>query len=86
MANNETYFSHFLGMNEAKAREYFEGSCHQFLVPATEVMETVQLFLSMELLAMSSLSEVRSEHKVCFGAYLRLKKGFKAVRKSCKEV
>ena len=86
MANNETYFSHFLSMNEAKAREYLKGSFHQFLVPATEVTETVQLFFSMELLEMSSWSEARSEHKVFFGAYLRLKEGFKTVRKSCKEV
>ena len=35
-------------------------------MPATEVLETVQLVVSMELLAISSMSEVRSEHKVCF--------------------
>ena len=48
------------------AKEYFSGACHNFLVPATEVLETVQLVVSMELLAISSMSEVRSEHKVCF--------------------
>ena len=43
---------------------------------ATEVPEIVQLIFNMELLAISNMSEVRSEHKVCFGAFLRLKKGF----------
>ena len=37
---------------------------------ATEVPEIVQLFLNMELLAISSMSEVGSEHIVCFGAFL----------------
>ena len=59
-------------MFEAKAREYFQGACHHFLVPATEVPEKVQLVFSMELLTISSMSQVRSEHKVCFGASLRL--------------
>ena len=49
-ANTETYFSHFLSILEAKAREYFQGSCHHFLVWATDVEETIQLVLSMELL------------------------------------
>ena len=35
-------------------------------MPATEVLETVQLVVIMDLLAISSMSEVRSEHKVCF--------------------
>ena len=38
---------------------------------ATEVMEIVQLVLNTELLATSSMSEVRSEHKVCFGGFLK---------------
>ena len=39
LANNETRFSNFLGMFEAKTREYFHGVCDNFLVPATEVPE-----------------------------------------------
>ena len=46
--------------------EYFQGVCHHFLVPDTEVTETVQLVFSMELLSITSMSEVRSEDKVCF--------------------
>ena len=61
LAYNETYLSHLFRMFEANA-------CRHFLVSATEVPETVQLVFSMELLAMSSMSEVRSEHNVCFGA------------------
>ena len=38
---------------------------------ATEVPEIVQLVFNMELLAISSMSEVGSEHKVCFVAFLR---------------
>ena len=45
---------------------------------ATEVPEIVQLVFNMELLAISSMSEVRSEHKVCFGAFLRHSKGLEA--------
>ena len=51
------YVSDFWNIFEAKAREYF-------LVPATEVPETVQLVFSMELLTIYSICEVRSEHKV----------------------
>ena len=43
---------------------------------ATEVPEIVQLVFNMELLAISNMSEARSEHKVCFGAFLRLTNGF----------
>ena len=39
---------------------------------ATEVPEIVQLVFNMELLTISSMSEVGSEHKVCFGSFLRL--------------
>ena len=54
-------------------------------VSATEVLEIVQLVCNMELLAISSMSEVGSEHKVCFGAFLRLTKVFWAAKKSPKE-
>ena len=67
---------YFLSMFEAKAREYFQGACHRFLVPATEVPEAGQLVISMELLAISSMSEVRSVYKVCCRASLRLPEGF----------
>ena len=43
---------------------------------ATEVPEIVELVFKMELLAIFSMSEVRSEHKVCFGASLTHTKGF----------
>ena len=54
-------------MFEAKAREYFKGACDQFLVKATEVPEMVWLVFRMELFAISSMSEVGSEHKVLLG-------------------
>ena len=69
MANNETCFSHFFGLFEAIAREYI-------LVLAIEVPGTVRLILGMKLLTIYSVSEVGSEHKVCFGASLRLTKVF----------
>ena len=34
---------------------------------ATELPEIIQLVLNIELLAISSMSEVRNKHKVCFG-------------------
>ena len=71
MANNETYFSHFLSMFEAKAREYFQGACRHFLVPATEVPDAVQLVFSMELLAISSMSEVGSEFVLGLPSHLQ---------------
>ena len=43
---------------------------------ATEVSEIVQMVFTMEILAISSMSEVGSEDKVCFGAFLRLTKVF----------
>ena len=43
-----------------------------FLVSATKVPELLQLVFNMELLAISSMSEVRSEHKVSFGASLKV--------------
>ena len=70
LANSETYFSiflHFLGLL-TKAKDYFKGACHHFLVSATKEPEIIQLVFNMELLAISSMSEVGSEHKVCFGA------------------
>ena len=36
---------------------------------ATEVPEIVQLVFNMELLAISSMCEIGSEHKVCLGAF-----------------
>ena len=42
--------------------------CHHFLVQATKVLETVQLVFSMELLTISSMFEVSSDHKVNFQA------------------
>ena len=45
----------------------FLGACHHFFVPATEVPRIVELVFKMELLAISCMSEVRSEHKVCLG-------------------
>ena len=55
LANNEAYFSHFLSIFEAKDIEYFQGACHHFLVPATEVPKMVQVVFSMELLVISCL-------------------------------
>ena len=68
--------SHFFGMFEAKTREYFEGVCDHFLVPAPEKREMVQLIFGMKLLTIYSLLEAGSENKVCFGASLRLTKSF----------
>ena len=75
LANNETYFrnfKHVLGLLD-KAKECFKGTSYHFFVSATEVPEIVQMVFDMELLAKSCMSEVGSEHKVCFGAFLRLK-------------
>ena len=69
------FFLHVLGLL-IKAKEYLKGACHHFLVSATEVPEIVQLVFNMGLLAISSMSEVGSQHKVCFGAFLRLTKVF----------
>jgi hypothetical protein len=41
-------------------------------VSATEVPEIEQLVFNMELLAISSMCEIGSEQKVCFGDFLRL--------------
>ena len=46
LVNIETYFSHLLSMFEAKVRNYFQGAFHHYLVPDTEVPETVQLALN----------------------------------------
>ena len=43
---------------------------YHFLVSATEVPEIEQLVFNMASLAISSMSEDGSEHKVCFGASL----------------
>ena len=39
-------FWHVLGLL-IKAKEYFKGACHHFLVSATEVPEIVQLVFNM---------------------------------------
>ena len=38
-------------------------------MPATKPPETVQLVFNMELLAISSMSEIRSENIVCFRVF-----------------
>ena len=63
-------------MFEAKGREYFQGLYDNFLVPATGVPKTIKPVFSMELLAISDMSEVGSEHNICIWAFLRLTKGF----------
>ena len=45
---------------------YAQGACHHFFMSAAEIPEIVKLVINMQLLAISSMSEVRSEHKVCF--------------------
>ena len=47
-----------------------------FFVPTTEVPKIVQLVFYVELLAISSMSEARSEHKVCFRTSFRHTKDF----------
>ena len=49
---------------------------------ATEVPDIVQVVFNMELLAIPSMSEVGSEHKVCFVAFLRHTKVFLTAKKS----
>ena len=46
-----------------------------------DVLELVQLVFNIELLAISSMSEVRSERKVCLWAFLRFTKGFVSIKK-----
>ena len=55
-----------------KIKEYFKGACHYIFVSAAEVLEIVQLVCNMELLVISSMSEVGRERKVCFVAFLKL--------------
>ena len=59
-------------------------ACHNFLEPVTEVPQIVQLVSNMELLAISSISEVRSEHNDYFRTSLRHTKGFLRSKKSLK--
>ena len=54
---------------------FFKGACHHCLVSVIEVPEIVQLAFTMELLAISFMSEVSSEHKVCFRASQRHRRG-----------
>ena len=52
----------------------------------TEVPEAGQPVFSMELLTIFSMSEVRRQYKVYFGAFLRLTKGFRTAKRSPKEI
>ena len=56
------------GMFWPRLKSILKGALH-FLVSATEVPKIVQLVFNMELLAISSMSEFRCEHKVCFVAF-----------------
>ena len=60
LANNETNFSNFLNVLGLliKAKEYFKGACHHFLVSAAEVPEIVQLVFNMEKVTIVKLEEV----------------------------
>ena len=68
-------------MAEAKAREYFHGALDHFLVPATEVPESVQLVFGMDLLKIYSLCQTNF-----VGLHSDLKKGFLGSEKTFKEV
>ena len=67
-------------MFEAKARDYLQGAFHHFLVLGTDVPEAVQLVFSIELLTISSMSEVRSEHKVLGGLPKELQRVFSSTK------
>ena len=62
-------FSFYISMIQAKGREYFQCACDHILVPATNVQEIIWLVLSMELLAISSMSQVRCLLLVFFQTY-----------------
>ena len=51
-------FWSLFNMFEAEALYYFQVACDPFLVPPTEVSGTVMLVFCMELLAITSSSEV----------------------------
>ena len=53
--------------NSAQRAELVKIKNHHCLVSATEVLELAQLVFTTDLLAISSMSEVWNEHKVCFG-------------------
>ena len=55
---------HFDAFFKLRLNCIFLIACHHFFVPATQVPEIVQLVLNRQLLAISSMSEVRSEHYV----------------------
>ena len=65
---------HVLGLLNI-AKGYLKVASHLFLVSATEVPEIVQLVLNMELLAISSMSEVGSEHNAILG-FIKTFNGF----------
>ena len=69
LTNNETNFSFFFFIFVANAREYFLAASHHFPVPSTEVPERVQLVWSMELLAITSILEVRGQYKNSFEGF-----------------
>ena len=72
----------FFGMFEAIAREYFHSACDHLLVTATEAPDIVRLIFCFELFTIYSLSEVGSEHQVCFVASLRPTNSFWSVKKT----
>ena len=58
-----------------KAKDYFKVAGPHFLVSATEVLKIIQLVLNIKLLAITSMSEVGSEHSWFWG-FLKTYKGF----------
>ena len=59
------FFLHVLGPL-TKAKEYFNGALHHFLMSAAKALEILQLVCNMELLVISKMSEFGSQHKACF--------------------
>ena len=73
-----SFLKYFAQMHDCIIAAFRNSVCH---ISTTEVPELVQLVFNMELLAISSISEVGSEHTVCFGAFLRLSKVFLSSKK-----
>ena len=67
----------------SKTNQFF---LDHFLVPATEIPETVQLVLSMEILTICIMPEGGSEQKVCFWGFLKTYREFWTLTRSTKEV
>ena len=59
-----SFLKYFAQTHDCMIAAFRNSVCH---ISATEVPEIVQLVFYMELLAISSISEVKSEQKVCFG-------------------